>query len=198
MNLIVRITILFVLVSLVVFLIGGVISFNVMMREVNVEQQRFLTERLDRMMMRLERRPPRDTVKWTKMMVVPLAEYQKESISFSDTLVMHSQLERLESHLRLDAIRNVKGKSYKISLYDIIIEADDIRDGLTESLVTMYLILLGAVLIKALWCLLFFFDHLIIHLTRSRVFHLPSQIRRCNFLYPESKNSGDSICFSQR
>ncbi len=147
MNLIVRITILFVLVSLVVFLIGGVISYNILMGEVNSEQERFLMERLDRMQLRLERRPPNDTIKWTKMMVVPLDDNVEDRDSFSDTLVMHSQLERLEPHLRLDAIRNINGKSYQISLYDIIVEADDIREGLTESLVTMYLILLAAVLI---------------------------------------------------
>lgn len=147
MNLIVRITILFVFVSLIVFLVGGVISFNVMMREVNFEQRRFLTERLDRMEDRLERRPVEDTLRWTKLTVVRLESVVEESTRFSDTLVMHSQLERMEPHLRLDAFRNIDGASYQISLYDIIIEADDIRDGLVESLVTMYLILLGAVLI---------------------------------------------------
>ena len=74
MNLIVRITIIFVLVSLVVFLVGGVISFNVMMREVNFEQRRFLTERLERLEVRLERRQPIDTIKWTKHMVIPLPD----------------------------------------------------------------------------------------------------------------------------
>ncbi|WP_420577796.1 sensor histidine kinase [Ekhidna sp.] len=147
MNLIVRITILFVFVSLIVFLVGGVISFNVMMREVNFEQRRFLTERLDRMEDRLERRPVEDTLRWTKLTVVRLKREVVESTKFSDTLVMHSQLERMEPHLRLDALRNINGASYQISLYDIVIEADDIRDGLVESLVTMYLILLGAVLI---------------------------------------------------
>lgn len=147
MNLIVRITIIFVLVSLVVFLIGGVISFNVMLREVNFEQRRFLIERLDGVEKRLERRPVKDSVSWTKLRIVALADYQEEETRFSDTLVMHNQLERMEPHLRVDAIRNVEGKSYYISLYDIIIEQDDIKDGLVESLVTMYLILLGAVLI---------------------------------------------------
>ncbi|MEP1033102.1 HAMP domain-containing sensor histidine kinase [Ekhidna sp.] len=147
MNLIVRITILFVLVSLIVFLIGGVISFNVMMDEVNSEQERFLIERLDRMHTRIEKRPQKDTLKWTKLMVIPLAEYQVERVTFSDTLVVHSQLDRLEPHLKLDAIRNINGTSYQIILYDIIVEADDIKEGLTESLVTMYLILLGAVLV---------------------------------------------------
>jgi len=66
---------------------------------------------------------------------------------FSDTVVMHSQLEREETHLKLEAVKNVEGKSYFISMYDIIIEPDDIRDGLVESLTKMYLILLGSVLI---------------------------------------------------
>lgn len=147
MNLIVRITILFVFVSLVVFLIGGTISYKVMMREVEYEQQRFLIERLERMERRLERRPPRNPKKWTKLSVTPLEGRREEVRIFSDTLVMHSQLDRLETHLKLEAIKNVHGKSYLISLYDIIIEPDDIRDGLVESLAKMYLILLGSVLI---------------------------------------------------
>lgn len=147
MNLIIRITILFVFVSLAVFVIGGVISYRVMMREVEYEQRRFLVERLERMERVVEEREPQDTIQWTKLMAVPLKEYREEGRFFSDTLVMHSQLNRMESHLKLEAIKNVNGRSYRISLYDIIIEPDDIQDGLRESLVTMYLILLAAVLI---------------------------------------------------
>jgi signal transduction histidine kinase len=150
MNLIVRITILFVFVSGIVFLIGGVISYRVMMREVRYEQERFLVERLERMERVVENNVPDDTIRWTKLMAIPLRESREESRIFSDTIVMHSQLDRLESHLKLDAIKNVGDRSYLISLYDIIIEPDDIQDGVVESLVTMYLILLGSVLIIAL------------------------------------------------
>ncbi|MEQ9404539.1 MAG: HAMP domain-containing sensor histidine kinase [Cyclobacteriaceae bacterium] len=147
MNLILRVTIVFVFVSLIVFLIGGVISFNIMMREVNQEQRRFLIERLDRVSVMLERRPPKDTIDRNKFFMYPLAEFTEERVIFSDTLVMHSQLERIEPHLKVEAIRNVNGKSYAIILYDIIIEPDDIQDGLVESLVKMYLILLLAVIV---------------------------------------------------
>lgn len=147
MNLIIRVTILFVLVSLVVFVIGGVISFRVMMREVNNEQQRFLDERLDRVTRMIERRNPKDTLRMNKLMVIPLTSLRDEQKSFSDTLVMHSQLQRIEPHLKLNAIKTVAGRSYFITLYDVIIEPDDIREGLVESLVTMYLILLGAVIV---------------------------------------------------
>lgn len=147
MNLIVRITILFVLVSTVVFIIGGSISYRVMMREVEYEQRRFLQERLERMEKVVEEREPVDTIQWNKLMVIPLTNFQPEKRVYSDTMVMHSQLDRMESHLRLDAIKNVNERSYLISLYDVIIEEDDIREGIIESLVTMYLILLAAVLI---------------------------------------------------
>ena len=151
MNLIVRITLLFVLVSLLVFGIGGVISYRILMREVKTEQQRFLEERLARMESLLERRKPRrDTIRWSKLIVIPLQERQAESRRFSDTLVMHSQLNRMEPHLRLDAIKNVDDRSYAISLYDVIIEEDDIREGIIESLTTMYVILLIAVLVIGL------------------------------------------------
>ena len=136
----------FVLVSLVVFGVGGMISFNILMNEVQYEQQRFLQERLERMENLLEERKPQDTIQWAKLIVVPLPVSREESRTFSDTLVMHSQLNRMESHLRLDAIKNVEGRSYAISLYDVIIEEDDIKDGITESLTTMYIILIIAVL----------------------------------------------------
>lgn len=147
MSLIFRVTLLFVFVSLIVFVIGGVISFNIMMREVNSEQERFLMERLDRVTRMIERRKPKDTVRMNKVMVTILPEILEDDVLFSDTLVMHNQLERIEPHLKLEAIRTVEGKSYHIVIFDVIIEPDDIKEGLVESLVTMYLILLGAVLI---------------------------------------------------
>ncbi len=147
MNLILRATIIFAIVSLAVFLVGGVISFDIMLKEINTEQQRFLRERLDRIRMRLERRPLEDTLSFNKMLAYPLQGNYKEQIVFSDTLVMHSQLDRIEPHLKLDAIQQVGGRTYFISIYDVIVEQDDIKEGLTESLVTMYVILLGAVLI---------------------------------------------------
>lgn len=150
MNLIVRITLLFVFVSLIVFGIGGLISYRVMMREVEHEQKGFLMERLDRMEDWIEKYKPKKTLEWNKLTITPMEEYQEDSRAFSDTTVMHVQLNRLEPHLRLDAIRNIDSVTYSISMYDVIIEEDDIKDGVVESLVTMYIILLAAVLIIGL------------------------------------------------
>ena len=147
MNLIVRITIVFVIVSLMVFLIGGYISYTILTEEVTLEQQRFLIERLERVERVIENQEPTDTIRWGKLIVIPLDDLREEQRRFSDTLVMHSQLDRMEPHLRLDVIKNFNDRSYEISLYDIVIEPDDIKEGVQESLTAMYLILLGAVLV---------------------------------------------------
>lgn len=181
MNLIVRITILFAFVSLFVFVVGGIISYRVMMREVEREQRRFLIERLERMEDLIEERKPTDTIQWNKLVVIPLSKYQDEMRAFSDTMVMHSQLNRMESHLRLDAIKNVDNQSYSISLYDVIIEEDDIREGLTESLIVMYLILLGAVLIISFGASYFILRPFNLTLAEIRKFSLKDMDKKLAF-----------------
>ena len=146
MNLISRIILLFAAVAMMVFLVGGVISYRVMQREVDREQQRFLTERLNRWEEILSHRKPLDTLKRNQLIVIPLDQLHEESIEFSDTVVMHSQLERMEPHLKIKAIRNIGGRSYEITVYGVVVESDDIVDAVTESLTKIYLILLAVIL----------------------------------------------------
>ena len=147
MNLLFRISLLFVGASFLVFLVGGVISYQVMKREVDSEQQRFLLERLDRIDNMIKKRKPRDSVKHHQLLIVPLQSKRQESISFSDTVVMHAQLNRLEPHLKLTAIKNVNNKSYYVSIYGVIVETDDIADAVTESMIKIYLILLVVIIL---------------------------------------------------
>ena len=147
MNLLIKISLLFAGASLMVFLAGGVISYQVMKREVDLEQRRFLEARFERLENMIERRQPEDSVVANQLLIVPLKSKVEERISFSDTLVMHAQLNRLETHLKLEGIKNVNGKSYFVSLYGVVVEADDIVDAVTESLIKIYLILLAVIVV---------------------------------------------------
>jgi len=138
----------YLLMTLVVFMIGGVITYQVINREVDLEQQRFLRERLTSLISMIERREPENPVERDKMSIIPLDQLREETeIVFSDTIVMHATLNRPEPHVRLDVIKNINNRSYKISMYDLIIEEDDIAEGVEESLIKIYLILILAVLI---------------------------------------------------
>lgn len=148
MKLIFKITILYLLISSLVFVIGGLITFEVINREVDYEEQRFLMERLESAVRMIERRDLDKPFTRDKISIIPLDQLKVETeASFSDTVVMHSTLQRMEPHLKLDVIKNINGRSYKISMFDLIVEEDDIAEGVQESLLKMYLILIVVVLV---------------------------------------------------
>ena len=69
---------------------------------------------------------------------------------FSDTLVMHSTLNRIEPHLKLVVTRKIDRQFYKIILYDIIIERDDIIDGVKVSMIEIYFLLILVFLLSTI------------------------------------------------
>ena len=148
MRLFLQFTIIFLLISLLVFGIGGVITYQVIKREVDLEQQRFLLERLDGSLRMIDRRNLSRPFTRDKISITPLGATGNETeVAFSDTLVIHSTLERMEPHVKLEVVKLVNDQYYKISLFDLIVEEDDIVDGVEESLLKMYLLLIALVLI---------------------------------------------------
>ncbi len=124
-------------------MIGGVIAFQVMNREIQFEQSIYLGERMPSLVSYLERRQPTDSVIRDKLIIVPLKDTIPEmGPVYSDTLVMHTTLQRIEPHIKLEAIRNVNNRSYRIIIYDLVIEPDDIEDIVEESLTTIFALLL--------------------------------------------------------
>ena len=136
MRLILKFTLLFLLISLGVFFLGGVITYQVVKEEIDEEQERFLKERLEYVTRMIERREPTENFIRDKIQIYPLLKAGEETeIQYSDTIVMHSTLERLEPHIKLDVTREVKGKLYRISIHDLIVEEDDIVESIKESFV---------------------------------------------------------------
>lgn len=147
MRLIFKITLLYAVISLFVFIVGAFISFNVMRREIDKEQRYYIEERMEHILKRLEKKPLEKEWVREKIRITPLPELVPEGKPrYSDTLAMHSTLQRIEPHLKLDIIKNVNGRSYKIMMYDLMVESDDIEDAVRESMSKTYLILLIAVI----------------------------------------------------
>ncbi len=143
MRLVIKITIFYLFITTIVFIIGGVIAFKVMNREIQFEQRIYLGERMPSLVSYLERRQPTDSVIRDKLIIVPLKDTIPEmGPIYSDTLVMHTTLQRIEPHIKLEAIRNVNNRSYRIIIYDLVIEPDDVRDIVEESLTMIFSLLL--------------------------------------------------------
>ena len=146
MRLILKFTLLFLLISLGVFFLGGVITYQVVKKEIDEEQERFLLERLDFFSRWIERHEPTDPFIRDKIQVYPLTTGTETEVVFSDTVVMHATLERLEPHIKLDVTKEIKGRFYRISLHDLIVEEDDISDSVRESMIKFYLLLTAVML----------------------------------------------------
>ncbi len=147
MKLIFKFTLLFLLISMGVFFLGGLITYQVVKKEIDEEQERFLLERLDFFTRWIERRQPTEPFIRDKIQVYPLESGIETEVVFSDTVVMHSTLERLEPHFKLDVTKEVQGRLYRISIYDLIVEEDDIVDSVKESMIKFYLLLTVVMLI---------------------------------------------------
>lgn len=141
MKLILKFTLLFLLISLGVFFVGGVITYQVVKREIDEEQKRFLLERLEFFTGWIERHSPEEPFVREKIQIYPLEGGFETEVVFSDTVVMHRTLERLEPHIKLDVVRSVNGRLYNISLFELIVEEDDIVDSVRESMIKIYLLL---------------------------------------------------------
>lgn len=153
MRLITKITLIFLGVSFIVFLIGGLVTYQIIGNEIKKEEQWFLMERLASTERYISKRQPKEAIIRDKVIILPQIDSSEvDNIIFSDTIVHHSTLERPELHNKLDVTKKIKGNFYKITLYDIIIEQDDIIDGIIESLVKTYLLLLVLIVLMG-WIL---------------------------------------------
>lgn len=151
MKLIVKITFFFMLIASLVFLVGATFSYNAMSREIALEEQYFLEERLQSAIRYLERRMPTEEIRREKLVITPLdSTAQETNPVFSDTLVTHVTLQRIEPHSKLDVVKKIKGRAYKIMLYDLVVEEDDIQDAVQESMIKTYLLLFVVTLVLSL------------------------------------------------
>lgn len=146
MRLIFKFILMLLLVTLGVFFLGGVITYQVVKREIDEEQERFLLERLDFFSRWIEKHEPTEAFIREKIQIYPLETGAETEVVFSDTVVMHRTLERLEPHMKLDVTRSIKGKLYDISLFELIVEEDDIVDSVRESMIKFYLLLTAVML----------------------------------------------------
>lgn len=151
MKLIVKITFFFMLIASLVFLVGAMFSYNAMSREIALEERYFLEERLQSAISYLQRKMPTEEIRREKLIITPLDSAAEETEpQFSDTLVTHVTLQRIEPHSKLDVIKKINGRAYKITLYDLVVEEDDIKDAVQESMIKTYLLLLVVTLVLSL------------------------------------------------
>ncbi len=154
MKLLVKTTLYYLLLTLAVFGVGGWITYDVFKKEVDLELDRYLLRELWKVEGAIESGIPISSLINEN---IQICNKDKELVSeskpvFLDTLVYHTFLKRMEPNRKITATKKIGDKYYHISLFDVIVEADDIYDGVVRSLTRIYALL---ALVVALFSFIF-------------------------------------------
>jgi signal transduction histidine kinase len=129
----------------VVFSIGSIILYNIFLNEIKHETDLYLVERFLTTLNLLESHDQISPINGFKLKIDTL-DYKPDKVgrpshTFSDTMVMHEYLKRMENNRKMTGIEEVNGAYIKITLWDVIVETDDIMDGVFNSLWRLFLFL---------------------------------------------------------
>jgi signal transduction histidine kinase len=151
MKLLVKATLFYLLLIFIVFGVGGIMTYDIFQRQIQIETDRYLVQRLWSLQNSIENGEKATAFNNDKQTIVEIDnKFAETRFAFSDTLADHPNpaIDRLEPHRKLTVIRKIHEKTYKIELFDVIVESDDIFTGVFQALTRLFIIL-GIVLVVA-------------------------------------------------
>ncbi len=144
MNLIIKTTLFYLLLSVLVFGAGGVLTYQIVRSEVTKETDFALYEHMREIEEEILEGLPLELLMRERVGIqkLPAAPPPDTFFVFSDTLALHPYLdEKMEPYRKLDAVRKVGDGYYRFSITDIFIESDDIYDVVVKIMWQLFLIL---------------------------------------------------------
>jgi len=147
MKLLLRATLFYLLITLLVFGAGGIITYNIFIDAIQLETDRYLIERFRDISTYLEEDPGFSSISDSKIQIIPVNNIpesrrgRRNRFNFSDTLVWHQGLKRMETNRKLTSYLKTETASFQIEIHDVIVERDDIFEGVFKSQTRLFVIL---------------------------------------------------------
>lgn len=134
---------------MIVFGVGGVMTYDIFQKQVQLETDRYLVQRLYSLETSIENGENPSAFNSYSLSIKEVDNALEETkYNFEDTLADHPSpmIDRLEPHRKLKVIRKINDQTYKIEIFDVIVESDDIFKGVFQSQTRLFIIL-GVVLV---------------------------------------------------
>lgn len=144
MSLIWKITLFYLLTAVLVFGLGGLMTYEVVKREIKKETDYALRHHLREIVENIEEDLPLELLRRSKVEIeaLPPGLAQDTTYYFSDTLAAHSYLKGvMEPHRKLKVVKHIAGQDYQIAITDVLIERDDIYDVVVAIMWRLFLLL---------------------------------------------------------
>ena len=175
MKLLTQTTIYYLLLTLIVLGFGGVMTYQILQEEVDKETGWYLREELVYFMKAIERGSPVEAFNNGKIKVEklpPSVTPRENQTVFSDTLLFHPFIKRVELHKKVVMIRQIGYDFYRLTNYGLVIEGDDLYEGIFSSLSKIFGILVLVVVLASFLISKFLFRPFHQTLGEVKKFHL--------------------------
>ena len=148
MRLITKTTLLYLLIALFVFGMGGYLTYYAIKQAVSKETDYEMVSDYRMLRAAIESGKPIDALQNDKVKIelVSTVVPADTVYQFSDTLAMHPFWKRLEPYRQLKVSKEINGAYYRIRMVDNFLEVDDMLDGVIGILSRLFLTL-GVILL---------------------------------------------------
>lgn len=152
MRLLTKATLLFLIVALLVFGVGGIITYQMVVQEVQMETDYYLSETFKATVKAIEAGKAIEALDNEKVIITPLSgnNWPDTMAHYKDTIAEHFNLHRLEPHRNLTRIKEINNTFYRISITDVLIELDDMYEGVIGVLSRLFLFLSASVILGSI------------------------------------------------
>ncbi|MBX2816422.1 MAG: HAMP domain-containing histidine kinase [Saprospiraceae bacterium] len=151
MQLLTKTTLYYLLISIFVFGIGGVVAYNLISDEISLETDYYLRGILDRIDNRLEHYVENDLdvsrMNGTRVQIREVHDLEPSDPIYTDTLAMHPHLNQMEMMRKLYSVREVNGHKFEVAITDVIVEDSDIYESVVKIITRLFVLLALALLI---------------------------------------------------
>ena len=156
MKLIAKTTLYYLGIAIIVFSIGGVITYDLISKEIAKETDYYLSGSLPDVVSHLERAIKRgsDLKRFNndQMQVVELKHaVQSDEKIFSDTIAMHPHLNRLETMRKMEVVREIGDRFFKITMIDVFVEDSDIYRSVVQIITRLFALLALALIVGSIF-----------------------------------------------
>lgn len=152
MKFLLRTTLFYLFITLLVFGVGGIITYNIFIDAIQLETDRYLIERYRDISTYMKEDPGFSSISDSKIKIIEINEMpefppgRRGRFQFTDTLVWHQGLRRMENNRKLTSFISTKKNNYRIEIHDVIVERDDIYQSVFKSQTRLFIIL-GVVMV---------------------------------------------------
>lgn len=142
MRLITKTTLLILLLTLIVFGIGGIVTYRMVKKVVKQETDYSLYTNLRMLKESIAHGNPIEALQNRKVIIEEISESElipEDKGTLTDTLVMHQPVKGLEPYRKLVITKTIEDKFYRFELMDVFIETHDMYEGVLNIMSRLFI-----------------------------------------------------------